>query len=124
MEEYVLVALEDYDKVIKYGPVLLEDPSTYPVPEGNRIMLASEALAQGYRYPEGGAAFAPEGEDAEAGEETGDGESDNDADGEPAEDHGQGARGAQGREGGQGAQAQPGSGRKRRGKARDDDSEK
>lgn len=119
MEEYVLVALEEWDKVIKYGPILLEDPSTYPVPEGNRIMLASEALAAGYRYPEGGAASVPEGE-----EEAGDGESDNDADGEPAEDHGKGKRGAQGREGGQGAQAQPGSGRKRRGKARDDDSEK
>ena len=60
MATYVLVDADGVDKTIKYGPLELEDPNSYIVPEGLTILLEDEARAEGYRYPEGGAAFAPE----------------------------------------------------------------
>ncbi|AZM47808.1 hypothetical protein DMB38_20250 [Streptomyces sp. WAC 06738] len=60
MATYVLVDADGVDKEIKYGPLELEDPNTYVVPEGQKIMLESEALAQGYHYSAGGAALSPE----------------------------------------------------------------
>ena len=60
MATYVLVDADGIDKEIKYGPLELEDPSTYVVPEGDKIMLQSEAQAQGYYFPAGGAAIVPE----------------------------------------------------------------
>ncbi|MGW3153716.1 hypothetical protein [Streptomyces sp. NPDC001089] len=68
MALYVLVDADGIAKEIKFGPVELDDPSTYVVPEGSMIMLESEALAQGYHFSAGGAAIAP-------GEPTGDGKS-------------------------------------------------
>lgn len=59
MAEYVLVDADGIDKTIKYGPLELEDPSTYAVPEGLKILPLDEARAQGYRFSEGGAAVAP-----------------------------------------------------------------
>lgn len=94
MATYVLVDADGIDKEIKFGPLELENPNDYVVPEGQELMVESEARAQGYHYPAGGAAFAPE--------QTGDGE-DGDQD-----QGGQGDRGPQGVQGGQGAQVQPG----------------
>lgn len=59
---YVAVSTEDFDKVIKFGPFELEDPSEYVPAEGTRLMLEEEALAAGYRYPEGGGAGVAPGE--------------------------------------------------------------
>ncbi|MEV7902169.1 hypothetical protein [Streptomyces anulatus] len=62
---YVTVSTEDFDKVIKFGPLELDDPSQHVPAEGTRLMPEEEALAAGYRYSEGGAAFAPDSEDEE-----------------------------------------------------------
>jgi hypothetical protein len=100
---YVLVDADGIDKTIKYGPLELEDPSQYSVPEGNKLMPEEQALAEGYRYPEGGAALAPE--DPDGGDTT------DDEDGRGHRGRrggGDGARGPQGPQGGQGSQTQPG----------------
>ncbi|MFJ4739075.1 hypothetical protein [Streptomyces sp. NPDC088775] len=56
---YVAVSDLPYDKMIKYGPIMLDDPSQFPGQTGNHVMLESEALAAGYYYnPDG--ALAPE----------------------------------------------------------------
>ncbi|MFI7083878.1 hypothetical protein ACIBUR_09755 [Streptomyces anulatus] len=59
---FVTVSTEDFDKTIKFGPLELDDPSDHVPAEGTRLMPEEEALAAGYRYAEGGAAFAPEDE--------------------------------------------------------------
>ncbi|MFE4527105.1 hypothetical protein ACFRMO_07890 [Streptomyces anulatus] len=56
---FVTVSTESFDKTIKFGPLELDDPSDYVPAEGTRLMPEEEALAAGYRYAEGGAAFAP-----------------------------------------------------------------
>jgi hypothetical protein len=100
---YVLVDADGIDKTIKYGPIELEDPAEYSVPQGNMLLPEDQALAEGYRYPEGGAALAPE--DPEGGDTSDD---EDDENGRGRRGGGDGARGPQGRQGGQGAQAQPG----------------
>lgn len=72
MATYVLVDADGIDKVIKYGPLELEDPNSYVVPEGLKIMPQDEALAQGYRFPEGGAALAPDQPAGAGGDASGD----------------------------------------------------
>ncbi|MEU1552144.1 hypothetical protein ABZ517_05405 [Streptomyces scabiei] len=103
MARYVLVEADGIDLTIKFGPIELEDPSQYTVPEGQKLLLEEVALSEGYRYSEGGAGFAaqdPDGsEDAADDEDGGRG---------GRGQHGDGARGPQGPEGGQGAQTQPG----------------
>lgn len=107
MARYVLVDADGIDMTIKYGPIELEDPSQYSVPEGNKLLLESTALGEGYRYAEGGAAVAPDSPD---GDDTTDDEDDEDDrhDNGRRRRGGDGERGPQGREGGQGAQTQPG----------------
>jgi hypothetical protein len=104
MATYVLVENDGIDKTIKYGPLELADPSTYTVPEGQEIMLESDALAQGYHYSEGGAALAPDDPD------TGDSEDEDGKHGRGRRGRhgGEGNEGPQGPQGGQGAQTQPG----------------
>ncbi|MFV0135495.1 hypothetical protein ACLGIH_20125 [Streptomyces sp. HMX87] len=113
MARYVLVDADGIDMTIKYGPIELEDPSQYSVPEGNQLMLESVALSEGYRYAEGGAAFAPEDPSSGEGDEDdrpGRGRRERDDDGDDRRRQGgdDGSRGPQGRHGGQGAQVQPG----------------
>ncbi|MEU0214545.1 hypothetical protein ABZ281_05245 [Streptomyces sp. NPDC006265] len=105
MARYVLVDADGIDMTIKYGPIELEDPSQYSVPEGNKLLLESTALGEGYRYAEGGAAFAPENPD---GDDSADEDDDEDRRGRGRRGRGDGARGPQGPQGGQGAQTQPG----------------
>ncbi|WP_329271953.1 hypothetical protein [Streptomyces sp. NBC_01451] len=104
MARYVLVDADGIDMTIKYGPIELEDPSQYSVPEGNKLLLESTALGEGYRYAEGGGALAPENPD---GDDSADDE-DDDEDRRGRRGGGDGARGPQGPQGGQGAQTQPG----------------
>lgn len=103
MARYVLVDADGIDMTIKYGPIELEDPSEYSVPEGNKLMLEETALGEGYRYSEGGAALAPDSPDDSSDDE------DDRHDNGRRRRGGDGERGPQGREGGQGAQTQPGS---------------
>lgn len=104
MARYVLVDADGIDMTIKYGPIELEDPSQYSVPEGNKLLLESTALGEGYRYAEGGAAVAPDNPDGDDTTDDEDGRHDNGR----RRRGGDGERGPQGREGGQGAQTQPG----------------
>lgn len=94
MATYVLVDADGIDKEIKYGPLELQNPNDYQAPEGQQLMVESEALAQGYHYAAGGAALAPE---QQAGADTA-----------VQDEDGQGDRGPQGVQGGQGSQVQPG----------------
>jgi len=96
MATYVLVDADGIDKEIKYGPLELENPNDYVVPEGQKIMPEAEALAQGYHYSAGGAALAPDQPADGADTAVQDTEDD------------QGDRGPQGVQGGQGSQVQPG----------------
>ncbi|MFF8283340.1 hypothetical protein ACF06W_11525 [Streptomyces albus] len=60
MARYVTVnALYPYDRLIKSGPYELDSPDDFVPQEGQRLMLEEDALASGYRYAPGGAAFAP-----------------------------------------------------------------
>ncbi|WP_369042234.1 hypothetical protein [Streptomyces sp. Midd1] len=106
MATYVLVENDGIDKTIKYGPLELDDPSTYTVPEGQKIMLESDARAQGYRYSEGGAALSPD--DPNAGDDDTDEDDDKHGRGRHGRRGGEGNEGPQGPQGGQGAQTQPG----------------
>jgi hypothetical protein len=80
MASYVVVNAEDEnDKVIKDGPLALDNESQHDPGEGCRVMPETEALAAGYTYVD-----------------------------DSADDEQQGVQGVQGQEGGQGAQVQPG----------------
>ncbi|MFC9505406.1 hypothetical protein [Streptomyces sp. NPDC057002] len=79
---YVAVSNDQNDKVIKDGPLELDNPSEHTPEEGTHLMPEDAALTAGYSYAAGGGAgFAADG--------TAD-------------------QGVQGDGGGQGAQTQPG----------------
>lgn len=96
MATYVLVDADGIDKEIKGGPLELDNPNDYVVQEGQKLMTQAEAQAQGYYFPSGGAAFAPDQAAGDAGTSVQD------------EQGGSGDRGPQGIQGGQGSQVQPG----------------
>ncbi|MET7631761.1 hypothetical protein ABZS53_15095 [Streptomyces sp. NPDC005499] len=60
MEVYVCVSNDEWDKLIRSGPIALDDPSQFYAPIGSHLMLMDEALAAGYYFTPDGPFLAPE----------------------------------------------------------------
>lgn len=51
VNRYVTVPTDTTDRAIKHGPLLWDGTTALTAPQGTKLILEADALAQGYTYP-------------------------------------------------------------------------